>query len=70
MFAVMALFAAFVHFGSPMRGVPVLFALAICIAGLLGWVVSAFYAEPMNRLIRRRSGTDRATLGAAIPEAD
>ena len=70
MFAVMALFAAFVHFGKPLRGVPILFALAICIAGLLGWAVSAFYAEPMNHLIRRRSGTDRAALGAAIPEAD
>jgi peptidoglycan/LPS O-acetylase OafA/YrhL len=70
MFAVMALFAAFLHFGKSMRAVPVLFALAIVLAALLGWAVSLFYAEPMNRLIRRRTGTDPATLGAALPEAD
>jgi peptidoglycan/LPS O-acetylase OafA/YrhL len=70
MFAVMALFAAFVRFGKPLRGVPILFLGTICVAGLLGWAVSAFYAEPLNRLIRRRSRTDKATLGAAVPEAD
>ncbi len=70
MFAVMALFAVFVHFGKPLRGVPVLFVLAICTAGLLGWAAAVCYAEPMNWFIRRRTGTDRATLGAAIPEVD
>jgi VIT1/CCC1 family predicted Fe2+/Mn2+ transporter len=70
MFAVLALFAAFVHFGKPLRGVPVLFISAILAAGVLGWGVSVLYAEPMNRFIRRRSGTDRASIGAAVPEVD
>jgi peptidoglycan/LPS O-acetylase OafA/YrhL len=70
MFAVLALFAVFVHFGKPLRGVPVLFLSAIVAAGLLGWAVSVFYAEPMNRLVRRRTGTDRRSLGGAVPEVD
>lgn len=70
MFAVLALFAAFVHFGKPLRGVPALFISAIAVAGVLGWGVSVLYAEPMNRLLRRRSGIDRVYAGAAIPEAD
>ena len=70
MFAVLALFAAFVHFGKPMRAVPLLFFSAIVAAGLLGWVVSVLYAEPMNRFIRHRTGTDRPSLGGAVPEVD
>jgi len=69
-FAVLALFAAFVHLGKPLRGVPILFLAVIAISGLLGWLVAIFYAEPMNRLIRRRSGVDKAALGAALPEVD
>jgi peptidoglycan/LPS O-acetylase OafA/YrhL len=68
MFAVLALFATFVHFGKPLRGVPALFILAILAAGVLGWGVCVLYAEPMNRFIRRRSGTDKASLEAAVPE--
>lgn len=70
MFAVLALFAAFVHFGKPLGGVPALFVSAILAAGILGWGVSVLYAEPMNRFIRRRTGTDKASLGAAIPEVN
>jgi peptidoglycan/LPS O-acetylase OafA/YrhL len=70
MFAVMALFAAFVHYGKPMRAVPLLFGAVIAAAGLRGWAVSVGYAEPMNRMIRRRSGTGRERLGAAVPEVD
>jgi peptidoglycan/LPS O-acetylase OafA/YrhL len=70
MFAVVALFTAFVHFDKPLRSVPLLFISAILAAGFLGWGVSIFYAEPMNRFIRQRSGTDKASLGAAVPEAD
>lgn len=55
MFAVLALFAAFVHFGKPMRGVPVFFVSAIVVAGLLGQAVSTLFTGPMNRLIRERS---------------
>jgi peptidoglycan/LPS O-acetylase OafA/YrhL len=70
MFAVVVLFAVFVHFGKPLRGVPVLFILAMVTAGVLGWGVSILYAEPMNRVIRRRTGTDKASLGGAVPEVD
>jgi hypothetical protein len=70
MFAVLALFAAFVHFGKPLQAVPVLFISAIVSAGVLGWIVSVLYAEPMNRFIRRRTSTDKAKLGAAVPEVD
>lgn len=70
MFAVLALFAAFVHLGKPMQAVPLLFLLAIGTAGLLGWVVSVIYTEPMNRLVRKRTGTDRPLLGGAVPEVD
>jgi peptidoglycan/LPS O-acetylase OafA/YrhL len=56
MFAVLALFSAFVHFGKPLRGVPVLFVSVIVAAGFLGWGVSVLYTEPMNRFIRRRGG--------------
>jgi peptidoglycan/LPS O-acetylase OafA/YrhL len=70
MFAVVALFAVFVHFGKPLRGVPIFFISAIVAAGVIGWGVSVLYAEPMNRLIRRRTGTDKASLGAAVPEVD
>ena len=67
MFAVLALFAIFVHFGKPLAAVPVLFVSAIVLAGLLGWAVAVVYAEPMNRWIRRKMGDDAATLGAAVP---
>ena len=70
MFAVLALFAAFVHFEKPLRGVLILFISAILAAGVLGWGVSVLYAEPMNRFIRRRTGTGKAALGAAVPEVD
>lgn len=70
MFAVLALFAVFVHFGKPMHDVPILFISSILAAGVLGWGVSVLYTEPMNRLIRKRTGTDKASLGAAVPEVD
>jgi peptidoglycan/LPS O-acetylase OafA/YrhL len=70
MFAVLALFAVFVHLGKPLGRVPVLFVAAIAAAGVLGWGVSVLYAEPMNRWIRRRGGVDRAPLGGAVPEVD
>ncbi len=63
MFAVLALFAAFVHFGSPLRGVPILFVSAILAAGILGWGVSVLYAEPMNHFLRLRDGKANASRG-------
>jgi peptidoglycan/LPS O-acetylase OafA/YrhL len=70
MFAVMALFAAFMRWGKPLRGVPLLFIAAIVASGLLGWLVAVGYAEPINRLIRRRTGVDAKCVGAAYPEVD
>ena len=69
-FAVLALFAAFVHLGKPLRLVPALFLSVILCAGLLGWLVAVLYAEPMNRLLRRRTGLDPSSIGAATPEVD
>ena len=69
-FAVLALFAAFVHLGKPLRLVPGLFLSTILCAGLLGWLVAVLYAEPMNRLLRRRAGLNPSSLAAAIPEVD
>ena len=70
MFAVLTLFALFVHLGKPLAAVPLLFLAAIVLAGLLGWAVSALYSEPMNRAIRRRGNTGAARLGSAVPVVD
>jgi peptidoglycan/LPS O-acetylase OafA/YrhL len=66
-FAVMALFAVFVHLGKPLQAVPLLFLATIGGAGVFGSLVAAFYSEPMNRLIRRKAIGDAKTLGAAVP---
>jgi peptidoglycan/LPS O-acetylase OafA/YrhL len=55
MFAVLTLFAIFVHFGKPLRAVPILFVAAIVAAGILGWITATLYTEPANRLIRKRA---------------
>ena len=70
MFAVLALFAVFIHFGKPLRVVPVLFLSCILASGGLGWLVAWLYAEPLNRFLRRRSGVAKTFAGAAIPERD
>lgn len=70
MFAVMALFTAFLHFGKPLGGVPWLFFTCIVVAGWVGWLIAIAYAEPMNRRLRRRFGDDASTLGAAVPQVD
>lgn len=54
MFIVFGLFALFLDFGKPMRLVPVLFALTIVIAGVLGAAIAHLYSEPMNRYLRSR----------------
>jgi peptidoglycan/LPS O-acetylase OafA/YrhL len=54
MFVVFALFGLFLDLGKPLRLVPVLFTLAILVAGLLGAAVARLYSEPMNRYLRRR----------------
>jgi peptidoglycan/LPS O-acetylase OafA/YrhL len=70
MFAVIALFAVFLHFGKPLAAVPVLFIAIIAVAGLLGWCVAVLFAEPANRLLRRRFGIDASSLASASPQVD
>jgi peptidoglycan/LPS O-acetylase OafA/YrhL len=65
-FVVMALFAIFVKLGKPLHLVPLLFIAAVATAGVLGWLVSAFFSEPMNRLIRSKVGDDAKTLGTVL----
>ena len=62
----MALFAIFVKLGKPLHLVPLLFIAAIATAGVLGWLVSAFFSEPMNRLIRSKVRDDAKTLGTVL----
>lgn len=56
MFVVFALFGLFLDLGKPMRLVPILFAVTILVAGVLGAAVARFYSEPMNRYLRNYSG--------------
>jgi peptidoglycan/LPS O-acetylase OafA/YrhL len=60
MFVVFGLFALFLYAGKPMRLVPVLFVATIVAAGALGAAVSAYFSEPLNRLIRKHPGTHQA----------
>jgi peptidoglycan/LPS O-acetylase OafA/YrhL len=55
MFVVFGLFGLFIDLGKPMRLVPILFAVTILIAGVLGAAVARFYSEPMNRYLRNHS---------------
>jgi len=68
MFVVLGAFSVFVHYGAPMRGVAFLFTSVIAGAGLLGWFVAVVYTEPVNRWIRRKTGDDAGSIGAAVPE--
>ncbi|HEX8811213.1 MAG TPA: acyltransferase family protein, partial [Terracidiphilus sp.] len=70
MFVVMGLFMLFLRLGKPMPAVPLLFLSAIAASGLLGWLVAVYFAEPINRWLRRRTGAGESVLGAAIPEVD
>jgi peptidoglycan/LPS O-acetylase OafA/YrhL len=56
MFVVFAFFNLFVSAGKPMWAVPPLFLVVILCATLLGAVVARFFSEPMNHLLRDRSG--------------
>lgn len=70
MFVVIALFAVFLHFGKPLATVPILFIAIIAVAGLLGWSIAVLFAEPANRLLRRRFGIDASSLASASPQVD
>lgn len=55
MFVVFSFFDLFLYAGKPRAGVPVLFALTILGAALLGAVVANLYSEPANRFLRSKS---------------
>jgi peptidoglycan/LPS O-acetylase OafA/YrhL len=66
MFIVIAVFSVFLHFGKPLRGVPVVFGIVILFSGLFGYIVARLYSEPMNRLLRRRVGDGANRLGSVV----
>jgi peptidoglycan/LPS O-acetylase OafA/YrhL len=65
-FTVLALFQLFLAEGKPMRAVPLLFAGAILLSGVLGELVARGYSEPMNRRLRERMDDGPGRLGSAI----
>jgi peptidoglycan/LPS O-acetylase OafA/YrhL len=68
-FVVLPLCALFVSLGKRMSAVIPLFVASIVLAGVLGWLVAAFYSEPMNRWIRHRTGDQSSRMGAAVSAA-
>jgi peptidoglycan/LPS O-acetylase OafA/YrhL len=66
MFVLFALLALFVEAGKPMRAVPLFFATAILLSGMLGAMVARFYSEPMNRRMRKRFGDGAERLGSVV----
>jgi peptidoglycan/LPS O-acetylase OafA/YrhL len=66
MFVVFVLYDVFVSAGSPLRGVPALFAGIIVAAGLLGALVARCYSEPVNRRLRSYWGEGADRLGSVV----
>jgi peptidoglycan/LPS O-acetylase OafA/YrhL len=65
-FVVLALFSLFVAAGKPLVAVPVLFAIVIVLAGLLGLLVAHMYSEPANRWLRNRWNDAPGRLGSVV----
>jgi peptidoglycan/LPS O-acetylase OafA/YrhL len=68
MFVVFALYALFKSVAPMFGAVAMLFVCVILASGLLGGLVSRFYSEPMNRLIRQRLGDGPERLGSVVIE--
>ena len=66
MFVVFALYELFRSTERIRGSVPMLFISVILFSGLLGELVSRFYSEPMNLLIRQRLGYGPERLGSVI----
>jgi peptidoglycan/LPS O-acetylase OafA/YrhL len=66
MFVVWTFFALFLKIGSPLRGVLALFLITTLVAGVLGFLVSRFYSEPLNRKIRNHFDDGPNQLGSAV----
>ncbi len=69
MFIVVWVFGLYIRFGKPLRAVPLTFLIVILLSAVLGEIVARFYSEPMNRLLRRRSGDDSSRLGSVVDDA-
>lgn len=67
MFVVFALYDLFVSAGKPAYAIPVLFAMVLLLAGLLGALTANLYSEPLNRLLRSRWKRVRASIAPALP---
>jgi peptidoglycan/LPS O-acetylase OafA/YrhL len=65
-FIVLSLFNLFVAAGKPMMAVPILFAVVIVLAALLGMLVARGYSEPVNRWLRNRWGDGPGHLGSVV----
>jgi len=66
MFVVFGCFGLFLDAGGRMTLVPALFVAAILVSGLLGLGVARFYSEPVNRLLRNRSGSPGGELDPTL----
>jgi peptidoglycan/LPS O-acetylase OafA/YrhL len=64
MFVVFAFFAIFVHYGSPIWSVPLLFVTTVIVTALVGEMVARYFSEPINRILRARWSEGPRQLGA------
>ncbi len=53
MFVIFGFFGLFLHQGSPVGLIPLLFITSIFISAVLGEIVGRFYSEPLNSLLRK-----------------
>lgn len=67
MFIVIALYDLFLSAGKPAYAVPLLFAAAVLLAGILGALVANLYSEPLNRLLRSRWQRARGSIASTLP---
>jgi len=64
MFVVFAFFAIFVHYGSPIWSVPLLFVATVIVTAFVGEMVARYFSEPVNRILRARWSEGPRQLGA------
>ena len=67
-FVVVGCFAVYEHFGNPLRGAWPMFPVVIALAGLLGEFVARGYSEPLNALLRRRTGEGADRIGSVVED--
>jgi peptidoglycan/LPS O-acetylase OafA/YrhL len=63
MFVIFAFFAIFVHYGSPIWSVPLLFAATVIVTAFVGEMVARYFSEPINRMLRARWSEGPRQLG-------